>query len=127
MVKRPTGFGGYKPPRQPKPPPAPRNYGFERQLCEAIAKRVVVALRYGDDFQERTFAPYAVFESDPNDVCVSGFQLHNPAKPLDRNEPRNLTVGKIASLRLTDEAFAYDQRFNSGDAKYRNGVICIIR
>jgi len=124
VVRKAVGFGS-KPFKAPKPV-APRNYGFEQLLCQAIRRRVLVEMRYERDGADRTIAPYVVFESEPNDICLSCFQISNPAKPQDGDEPRNFTVGKIAALRLTEATFAIDPRFNRADAKYRHGVLCSV-
>lgn len=131
MVRRPAGFGGikpYKPPKQPKPPkvPLPRNYGAERTLCEAIQKRVMVEMRYDDDYSYRLVAPYVVWSPEGGDVCLSCYQVRNPEKPLDDHEPRNFTIAKIAALRLTTTTFTIDPRFNRHDPKYRHGVLCSV-
>lgn len=125
MVRRPSGFGTYKPPKQPKPR-VPRNYQYEATLCEAIGKRVMVELRYDDDHAFRLVAPYVVFNPEDGDICLSCFQVRNPEKPLDDHEPRNFTVGKITGLRITGTAFGIDPRFNRHDPKYRHGVLCSV-
>lgn len=134
MSRSPSGFG-YKPPNLPKPfagykpakaskQPTPRNFGYEGMLCDAIAKRLLVSLRYEDDLQARSIAPYVVFETEASEVCLSSYQLSNPNKPHDGNEPRNFTVGKIASLQITETPFGIDPRFDRNDPKYRHRVLC---
>jgi hypothetical protein len=131
VARRPSGFGtfaAYKPPgkaKQPKPQ-TPRNFGYEGSLCEAIAKRVMVELRYDDDSAFRLIAPYVVFETEEGGVCLSCYQVANPEKPADGHEPRNFTVGKIAALRLTGTGFTVDARFNRHDPKYRHRVLCSV-
>jgi hypothetical protein len=107
-------------------PAAPRRTDFETMLCQAISRRETVTLRYKNDVAERTFDPYAVYFSSTDKVCVAGNQVLNPAKPLERNEPHNLEVGKITSLTLGGPHFTVDNRFNRHDEKYAKGIICSV-
>ena len=104
--------------------PAARRWDFERLLCEAISKRVLVNLRYKDDRHDRLVAPYAVYNSSKGKVLLACTQITNPEKPLDRWEPRNLEVGLMTSVALTDTQFKVDSRFDPFDARYQNGFIC---
>ena len=136
MVRKPPGFTPYKPPKfgaqvgrpkaykEPKIPTR-RKRDFEDLLCEAIRRQVKVAMRYDDDTMEREIAPYVVFESEDEEVCVSTFQFYNPAKPQDGNEPRTFTVGKIETLRITGETFAIDPRFERGSKRHYR-ILCSI-
>ncbi len=117
---------GVVPKKQSEAPPAARRPDLENILCAAIQQRTRVALRYEDDLAARTFDPYAVFWSSKRKVCVSGMQISNPSKPMDRLEPHIFEVGKIRTLSLTDEMFSVDPRFDRGDRKYRGGIICAV-
>ncbi len=114
MVRRPAGYGGYKPQKMP----TRRKPEFEALLSDAIARHVKALMRYEDDLHEREIAPYVLFASEDEEVCISTFQFRNPAKPNDGNEPRTFTVGKIATLRLTGEGFAIDPRFERGSKRH---------
>lgn len=107
--------------------PVARNRVYEAQLCQAIAQKVRVQLKYADDLAYRTYEPYCVFTSTRGKVCVSGTQVINPEKPSDAWEPHNFEVGRIASLLLTGTNFKPDARFDPMDAKYQNGIICKIQ
>ena len=100
-----------------------RNYQFEQELCKAISKRVLIRLKYDTDTVERTFAPYGVYNSNTGKVLVCGIQTDNPADPSEHDKPRNLEVGKIISISLTNIGFIPDDRFDPTDKKYRNGFI----
>ena len=122
MVRRALGGYGVKPRKAPKEV-TPRNLAAEQRLGEAINRRVLVELRYDDDMAFRLIAPYVVFQTEAGSVCLSCFQINNPGEPMDANEPRNFTVGKVSAVRLTDTRFAIDPRFNRHDPKYRHGVL----
>jgi hypothetical protein len=104
----------------------PRNFRFERDLCAAIARRVLVKLRYDDDVVERTYAAYGVYRSTKDKVLLCGTQIDNPVESLYRFEPRNLEVGKIRSLSLTSNTFIPDRRFDPHEERYSKGFICRI-
>lgn len=95
-------------------------------LCDAIARHLLVKLRYDDDLQFRTFAPHVVYRSSTGKTLVGGTQINNPAEPLERNEPRNFDLTKIARLEVTAERFTPHPDFNRHDPRYRNGIICAI-
>ena len=116
MAKRPSS----------ERPPARRNFGFEKTLCEAITKKVLVRLRYDDDVAERLVAPYGVYRSTKDKYLLACTQIDNPEKPLDRWEPRNLEVGLMTSVSLTKSEFKPDTRFDPHDARYQNGFVCRI-
>lgn len=128
MAKKPKGFGGYKPPPKPKKPAAPRNFGYERTLCEAISKLAVVELKYDDDIQWRTYEPHCVHHStdDQNQVNVFGHQARNPNKPLDKPASRNFEVGEIAAIRITDAKFQRPREFDRNAPLFKAGIICCI-
>lgn len=123
--RRGTSFG--RPPAKPKPAPAPRNYPFEKLLCEAIAKLQQVELKYEDDPQFRIFDPYAVYLSASGKILVSGTQVKDPNDPVDQFEPHNFEVGKIAALRLRTGNFVRDPRFDPFADKYKKGFICRVK
>lgn len=106
--------------------PAQRNLAFESSLCEAMKRLVLVRLRYKDDIQERLIAPYGVYPSTKDKYLLACTQIDNPGKPLDRWEPRNLEVGLMRSVVLTDTEFQPDPRFDPLDARYCNGFVCRI-
>ena len=100
---------------------------WQQTLCEAIANKRLVELRYQRDLLNRTFAPHAVYRTTKDNLCVAGTQLVNANKPLDgRNEPRNFELDEIRDLRVTDDCFTPDSRFDRFDPKYKNGIICCI-
>jgi hypothetical protein len=129
-VRRPT-FGGYKPPKmdvksipQPKPLPAPRKLEFENLLCQAIAETRVVLLRYDADFADREYLPGAVYQTTNNKISVTGFQRRDGNAPFYPPSVHVFEVGKMTSLRLTDERFQQDMRIDRLDPRYRKGIIC---
>jgi hypothetical protein len=124
---------GQRPPARSSPAaprqadrPAPRNPRFEEILCRAVTERLVVELRYTNDPSPRLFAPHAVYTSTVGRTNVFGTQVENPAQPLDLYEPRIFEVGQIRILRLTDTSFRPDHRFEPGDPRFRNGIVCSV-
>lgn len=113
---------------QPKPgdQPAPRNLHFEHLLCQAVAGRLLVELRYDNDLQPRLFAPHIVYHSTTGRINVGGTQVENPQQPLDSFEPRIFEIGLIRTLRLTDTNFRPDRRFDPQDPLFRHGIICSV-
>lgn len=107
--------------------PAPRRRDLEQALCRAIEGRVLVRLRYKDDVVDRLIAPYGVYTSTKDKVNLACTQIDNPGKPLDRWEPRNLEVGLMRSVSLTDTKFQPDPRFDPSDSRYQNGFICRVQ
>ncbi|PVB61745.1 hypothetical protein DCO57_11275 [Labrenzia sp. 011] len=93
-------------------------------LCDAITKGMLVSLRYEDDFDDRLFEPAAVYFSTQHKVLVSGFQVANPEKLMDANEPHNFEVGKITKLEITAMDRVAPVTFDRNDKKYCNGIIC---
>lgn len=128
-MRRPTpGFGTRlgKPSAKAKPLPAVRQIEYERRLCEAIRMLVRVELRYHDDMAFRLVEPTAVYESSPGQITLSGTQVVNPAQPSESLKPRNFEVGRIVALRLTDNRFVPDPRFDPRDPKYKLGILCSV-
>ena len=141
MVKRPT-FGTFKPirsskaksplalakPPKAKAPPAMRKVQFENLLCQAIAAKVTVMLRYEDDLQFREYGPSVVYYSDQGRMkaLVSGEQISNSNDYSPKNGPHNFEVGKIADLKTSTNTFDPDARISLSDNKYRHGIICPI-
>ena len=115
-------------PGTPRPAdhPAPRNPRFEELLCRAVTERLLVELRYTNDPAPRLFAPHAVYTSTVGRTNVFGTQVENPAQPLDIYEPRIFEVGQLRTLRLTDTSFRPDHRFEPGDPRFRNGIVCSV-
>lgn len=107
--------------------PAPRRYDLESRLCEAIRDKVLVRVLYKDDVAERLLQPYGVYTSTQDKVNLASVQVDNPAEPLARWEPRNLEVGLMRSVVLTDRSFDPDPRFNPSDTRYQNGFVCCIK
>lgn len=103
-----------------------RNRAAENLLCEAIRNLVLVEIIYDDDVQARLFQPSAVYFASTDNVNLTGIQIHNPAKPMERNKVHVLTVGKIRSVSLTAEKFTPDPAFDPLNPMYRNGFICRI-
>jgi hypothetical protein len=54
---------------------------------------------------------------------VVGTQIDNPAEPAEKDQPRNLEIGKLQSVKLTDTGFIPDERFDPSDKRYINGFI----
>lgn len=107
--------------------PAPRRHDLEQRLCEAVRAKVLVRVRYKDDFSERLLQPYGVYTSTKDKVNLASVQVDNPADPLARWEPRNLEVGLMQSVVLTDSSFEPDPRFDPSEPRYQNGFICCIK
>ena len=74
-------------------------------LVEAIQNRSPVMLTYKGDFGERTFHPYFVYISTTGKTLVSGWQVSNPAKPLDGEKYHKFDVSLIQNVSITDESF----------------------
>lgn len=110
--------------RRDQDEPAARRLDFERHLCNAIRDRNLVRIRYKDDAADRLIAPYAVYTSSKDKVLLAGTQINNPGQPLDAWEPRNLEVGLMRSVTLTDTKFEPDTRFDPSDPRYKNGFVC---
>ncbi len=87
---------------------------------------VRVELRYDDDTAFRLIEPTALYESSPGKITLAGTQVVNPAEPPESFEPRNFEVGRIVALRLTDNRFVPDFRFDPRDRKYKLGILCSI-
>jgi hypothetical protein len=90
----------------------------QSELCNAIRKRVLVNLRYDDDYTDRTFAPHIVYESSQGNILVAGTQDHNPAEPWEDNKPRNFDLDKITSLEVTGQQFLPHPGFNRSHKRY---------
>lgn len=100
---------------------------WQEALCDAIAGCNIVEIRYGDDFQFRTFAPHIVYASSKDKTLVGGTQINNPAEPLERNEPRNFDLEKIQAVNVTANTFTPHRLFSHLDKRYQHGVICYVR
>jgi hypothetical protein len=127
MPKKPSNPFAPKPPRKvrdpfaqakPKAAPKPRKPEFERLLCEAIIKKLIVELRYDDDIVPREFAADVVYPSSPGKMSVAG----RLPKSVGEWEPRIFEIGKIKSLAVTTRLFKPDRRFNLLDPKYRDRI-----
>ncbi|WID95949.1 hypothetical protein QO058_24910 [Bosea vestrisii] len=127
MVRKPASSSGWSPKQKGlQEQPAPRKLHFEQSLCDAIAKRVVVELKYDGEFGARRIAPHAVYRSSAEKVNLSGYQLSNANEPLARDVPRTFEVGKITDMSLTTTKFIPDVRFDRFDTKYQNGLLCSV-
>lgn len=96
-------------------------------LCDAIRAKKLVKFRYKDDLLARTFSPYIVYRTDSQHLHVSGYQEHNPAKPLDRHKWRDFEVADIAGLMVSDETFVPEADFDPFHKRYAAGIICHVR
>lgn len=121
MGRKSISFGD---PKKTPSSPARRRQDFEQALCRAIASLKLVILSYGDDIKSRIFAPYAVYRSTTDKILVSGAELATPSASIDQQVPKNLEVGRITKLQITDDDFSLDPRFNPHDSRYQNGFIC---
>ena len=99
---------------------------LQSTLCDAVKSRNIVRLKYDDDFQFRTYAPYIVYRSSKNIVLVEGTQINNLEEPLVQNEPRQFELEKITALEVTDQKSPPPSDFNPLDKRYRYGIICVI-
>ena len=99
---------------------------LQSTLCEAVKSRNIVRLKYDDDFQFRTYAPYIVYRSSKNIVLVGGTQINNPTEPFEHNEPRNFDLEKITALEVTDQKSQPPSDFDALNRRYRFGIICVI-
>jgi hypothetical protein len=109
--------------REPPAKPAERNHAFEALIAEAIAGRRLVALRYKGEITSRLLAPHILFWSTQDKVCVTGPQVEDAGEAWHRSEARTFEVGLISELRLAEEQFVPDDRFDRHDERYRTGVI----
>lgn len=106
-----------------------RNAEFEAMLCTAIARGLLVALRYKQadgviDRKPRTFGPSAVYYSEQHIVCVVGEEVLNPNDAGAGRSVQKFEVGKIAELQLGDNAYHPSQGVDYARSKFRNGFIC---
>ena len=96
-------------------------------LYKAVTGRNTIKIKYDDDTLEREFSPYIVFYSSKGNESVSGYQIDNPAEPMEKNQWRQLTTSKLKTVRTTENTFAVDPRFNPADKVYGNRVICHVK
>ena len=80
-------------------------FHIAEQIAHAIKNNLLIKLRYEYDRMERTFAPYAMYESILGNIIIYGFQVHNPAKPLDNEHFRYYALRRLSFVRLTDTEF----------------------
>lgn len=106
--------------------PAPRNYYLEQQLCQAMRQRCVVRLRYDEELHYRTFHPYIVYREAEGRILVGGIRAHDEAAIFKPPAPRRYEVGRISELKVTEETFRIDPRFDSERPEFSNEVICSI-
>jgi hypothetical protein len=106
--------------------PAPRNPRCEEQLCDAVARRLLVEVRYDAEVMPRLFAPHLVYLSPTGRINVGGTQVHNPGQPDDAFEPRLFEIGLIRTLRLTDTSFRPDPGFRPDEPRFKGRVICSV-
>jgi hypothetical protein len=102
----------------------PRRFDWETILRNAMQAKVLVNLRYKDDLADRLYQPEGMWETEDGGVYVAGVQLRNPNKTGEDGVPHNFTVGKIATVRLTDASFPHRVRFDRFNAKYGGRVMC---
>lgn len=76
---------------------------------------------------DRLIAPYGVYTSTKDKVNLTCTQIRNPEKPFDSWEPRNLEVGKMTRVSLTDTKFQIDARFDPRDTRYERGFLCCVK
>lgn len=129
MAKKSKGYGGWMTPAKPaKAPAAPRDFGHERTLCDAIGKLAVVELKYKDDMQWRTFQPHCVHHSsdDQAQVNVYGEMTSNPNEPNAKLGPRNFEIGRLTAIRITDAKFERPREFDRFAALFKAGIICCV-
>lgn len=106
--------------------PAARNTRHERTLANAIGGLWLVELRCEGEKTSSLFAPHALFRTAAGGVSVSGTRLADPEQPIDASEPEILVVGRIATLRITADAFTPDPRFERSSPMFEGGVICSV-
>lgn len=99
----------------------------QQTLCAAIKSRENVLIRYDDDLIERMFLPYIVYTSTKGKLSVSGYQVNNPAEPLESNEWRTLTIATLRSVRAGTTTFVVDKSFDPTNKVYRNGIVCHVK
>ena len=105
---------------------APRNLIAENQLCEAIKQKRVVRLRYENDFTDRVFHPYIIYQSQTGKILVHGLQIQNMGSPFDQAEPHKFEIGKISSIQIMPDAFSVDIRFDRNRKEYVGRTICVV-
>ena len=96
-------------------------------LCDAISAKKLVKFRYKTDMSARTFAPYIVYRTANQHLHVSGYQEHNPAKPLERHEWRDFELDQIKAASSTEETFVPDADFDPLNKRYAAGIICHVK
>ena len=90
---------------------------------EAIRTRQILYAKYKTDLSERILYPYAIFESTTGNIDLFCIQHNNPAKPIDKDQPRYFTLKDFSSARLGQTVFDVDTRFSPGHIKNCRRVI----
>jgi hypothetical protein len=107
--------------------PSRRRRDLEKALSAAIRHTKVVTLRSDEDPADRAFEPHGIYVSIDGRYCVAGRQVAGPGKAGKRGVRRNLEIGRIAELLLTDASFAPDTGLDPRDEEYRHGIVAWIR
>lgn len=103
-----------------------RRLDCESILANAIAKRVLVTIRFENDLYDRLIVPYGIYKSVRDEIFLVCMQVDDPGKPLDSWKPRNFEVQLMTCVKLSGMRFQPDTRFDSHDARYGNGFICCV-
>jgi len=99
----------------------------QQTLCAAIRERKNVLIKYDNDIVERTFSPYIVYTSSKDNETIAGYQVSNPADPLERDKWRMLTIAKLRSVPPGANTFAVDQNFDPANKIYGHRIVCHVK
>lgn len=104
-----------------------RSVAYERCLRDAIGGRVLVSLLYDGDAAKRLYAPHALFRTMSGGMQMSGTRLSRPDQPTLGLAAEILSIAKIVALRVTNDAFLPDPRFDPASSVFQNGMICSVQ
>jgi hypothetical protein len=78
---------------------------FRDLLTKAIARQVLVEIRYDQDPEPRLFAPHVLVRAPGGNINATGMQYRNPTQPLDDQTVRTFTLDRITTLGTTETYF----------------------
>ena len=78
---------------------------IRNSIIASIQNKTTLMLMYKGDFAKRSFNPYFIYVSSTGKTLVSGWQVSNPAKPLDGEKYHKFDVSLIQNVSITDETF----------------------
>ncbi len=106
--------------------PVDRDYHVEQEMSFAIRNKRIVRLRYDLDLRDRVFEPYVLFKSRDGRVMVGGRRVLDENDLFKPPAMRQFEVGLVNNLEVTEETFAIDDRFDSGNLSKSNEIIASV-